>query len=344
MNWPSGWYRSSEPPRPAPMTWQRRVRAAIMACLPAPDVRGRVMVMVSRRTMPGPTLRASQYHGLFSEFHSVLGALHYAHDHGAVGVRVSFQSPLYVSADRGPNWWPYFFERESMAFDAAAATTAEEVVLDRVVTKYGRYGGFSDVVQGITPYFYPMTFGLDRCTLHDYVTRFASINAGMRTKAAALVDSLFEPRAFRVGVHYRGTDAVLRKWMGAARHYRTTAVPYDTYAEEVQRVLERHAPAVFQVFVATDEARFLDFMRRRFPRRVVAIEAPRAGDDGAAVHLNRSIPALFKGESAVLDALLLARCDYLIKGRSNLSDAALVFNATLPYSFWPDVPLPGRTM
>ncbi|HYM26338.1 MAG TPA: hypothetical protein VEU08_24140, partial [Vicinamibacterales bacterium] len=282
--------------------------------------------------------------GLFSEFHSVLGALHYAREHGAAGVRVNFASPLYMSPDRGPNWWRYFFERDSMLFDGADAQQAEEVVLDRVVTKYGRYGGFSDVVQGVTPYFYPVTFGLDRGTLHEYVGRFAKVNACIRERAAALVHSLFEPKAFLVGVNYRGTDAVIRKWMGVIRHYRTKPVPYEEYADEVRRVLERHAPAAFQVFVATDESRFLGFMRRSFPDRVVAIDAPRAGDDGNAVHLDRSIPPLLKGESAMLDALLLARCNYLIKGRSNLSDAALVFNPALPYSFWPDVPLPALTM
>jgi hypothetical protein len=124
------------------------------------------------------------------------------------------------------------------------------------------------------------------------------------------------------------------------RHYRSTPVPYSEYASETRRVLERAAPHRFQVFVASDESQFVEFMRGQFRDRVVALDAPRAAADGRAVHLDPTIPAAWKGESAMLDALLLASTRYLVKGRSNLSDASLVFNPDVPYSFHPDVPLP----
>ena len=150
---------------------------------------------------------------------------------------------------------------------------------------------------------------------------------------------LFDETAFVVGVHYRGTDAVHDRWVGLLRHYRTTPTPYAEYAAEIRRILERAGPSRFQVFIATDESRFVDFMRQQFRDCVVALDAPRAGANGRAVHLDPTIAPAAKGESAVLDALLLASTRYLVKGRSNLSDAALVFNPELPYSFHPDVPL-----
>lgn len=335
------WYRSDAPAQAASLTWQRRLRACVMACLPEPDVRRRVMVMQSRTTMPAPGRHGfqTQYHGLFSEFHSVLGALHYARERGAAGIRVNFRSPLYADPARGSNWWLYFFDRDVMR--VADGPVEGEVVLDTVVTKYGRYGGFSDVVQGVTPYYYPMTFGLDRHTLRQYVDEFATVRADLRCRAAARAASLFDSRAFVVGVHYRGTDAVLPHWRGWFRHYRVARVPYAAYADEVRRVLDRKGPARFQVFVATDERDFVEFMRAEFADAVVAIDAPRAGDDHRPVHLNPSIAPAIKGESAMLDALLLAATHYLVKGRSNLSDASLIFNPGLPYSFYPDVPLGG---
>ena len=45
---------------------------------------------------------------------------------------------------------------------------------------------------------------------------------------------------------------------------------------------------------------------------------------------------------ALVDCLVLAATSYLVKGRSNLSDASLVFNPQLPYSFRPDVPFPPQ--
>ncbi len=58
-----------------------------------------------------------------------------------------------------------------------------------------------------------------------------------------------------------------------------------------------------------------------------------------AVHLDLTLPVsnYQKGKSALVDCLVLAATSYLVKGRSNLSDASLAFNPNLPYSFWPDV-------
>jgi len=98
------WYRSSAAAPPVLPSVSRRVRNWLRARLPEPDVRGRTMVLYSRRTFPRPSSNGvrSDFHGLFSEFHSVLGALAYGHAHGAAGVRVDFRSPLYTEADRGP--------------------------------------------------------------------------------------------------------------------------------------------------------------------------------------------------------------------------------------------------
>jgi hypothetical protein len=337
------WYRSAQPAPRVKRTLRRAVRDAIRGALPEPDVRGRVIVMQSRRTLPTLSREGwrSQYHGLFSEFQSVLGALAYARHHGAAGVRVNFESPLYVDSSHGPNWWSYFFEHDTMRVDGGSGQ-APEMCLDRVVTKYGRYGGFSDVVQGATPYLYPMTFGVDRGTLHALTTTHATLRADVRDEATRIASGLFEPGAFVVGVHYRGTDAV-HKWSGVLHHYRTGAVPFAAYLDEVRRVLTDVAPRSFQVFVATDEAAFADAAQTEFPGRVALIDAPRAGADRQPVHLTAGASPYEKGRSAILDALLLASTNYLIKGRSNLSDASLIFNPDLPYSFRPDV-APGRMM
>ena len=335
------WYRSAQPAPRVDRSLRRAVRDAVRGALPEPDVHGRVIVMPSRRTLPTPSRTGwhSQYHGLFSEFHSVLGALIYAQRCGAAGVRVDFTSPLYVDPSRGSNWWPYFFERDTMRIDRGNGTPVE-VHLDRVMTKYGRYGGFSDIVQGSTPYLYPMTFAVDRRTLHGLVTTHAALRRDIRDEVARIASSLFDPGAFVVGVHYRGTDAV-HNWHGVLRHYRTVRVPYPAYFDEVRRVLGEVAPRTFQVFVASDETAFVEAARHEFPGRVVLIDAPRAGSDRQPVHLASHASPYEKGWSAILDALLLASTHYLVKGRSNLSDASLIFNPELPYSFRPDVPLGG---
>ena len=77
------WYRSASATPPVRPSVSRLVRNWLRARLPEPDVRGRTMVLYSRRTFPRPTSSGvrSDFHGLFSEFHSVLGALAYGHAH-----------------------------------------------------------------------------------------------------------------------------------------------------------------------------------------------------------------------------------------------------------------------
>jgi hypothetical protein len=146
-----------------------------------------------------------------------------------------------------------------------------------------------------------------------------------------------------VGVHYRGTDSIRNKWAGALTHYRTSRTPYRVFGDEVKRVLDTAAPHSFQIFVATDEIDFLEFMQREFGSRVLCLDdAPRVRPHEQAIHLNPMLPVpnYQKGKSAVIDCLVLAATSYLVKGRSNLSDASLAFNPQLPYSFCPDVSLP----
>jgi hypothetical protein len=338
------WYQSDSPPVSIPPTWRRAARNWVRESLPEPAVAGRTMVLYSRKTPPKLSASGfrSDFHGLFSEFHSVLGALVYGCAHRAAAIRVDFRSPLYVEPARGPNWWAYFFESALMPLVDGGPTDQQEIHLNGRFDKYGLHGGFSDIVQGETPYLYPMTYGIHRRQLHELIERHIRLRVGIQQEVARIVDDLFEPAAFVVGVHYRGTDAT-HGWSGVFSHYRRAPVPYAAYGNEVRRILEQAAPRCFQVFVATDEIDFLTWMRREYGDRVIDYaSSPRVPAGSQAVHLNRD-PAVSnyqKGASALIDCLILAATHHLVKGRSNLSDASLAFNPDLSYSFWPDVSSP----
>ena len=137
-----------------------------------------------------------------------------------------------------------------------------------------------------------------------------------------------------MGVHYRGTDSTRRP--GLLTDNQTKRVSYQAYADEVRRALEDAAPSSYQVFVASDEIEFLQFMQDTFGDRVIFSEnSPRVHASDLPIHLDRTLPVsnYLKGASALVDCLRLAATDYLVKGRSNLSDASLAFNPRLPYSF-----------
>jgi hypothetical protein len=330
---PIRWYRSRAPLAPdaaPPPSLSRSIRNWLHDRLPEPDVRDRTLVLYARQGFR----RLSAWAGMFSEFHSVLGALAYAEANGAAGVRVDFRSPLYVDRDHGPNWWTYFFVRAHMPLRATAADPAE-LHLNGVLAKFGRHGGFCDVVNGRTPYLYPMTYGVSRSELHRLLETHIEVRPEIRDEINRIVAASFDRDAFVVGVHFRGTDST-HGLGGALVDYRTTPVPYAAYATEVRRALESASPRRYQVAVATDELEFLAFMRDEFGDRVFAVEdAPRVHAGTTAIHFDRTLGVsnYQKGKSGLVDCLLLSATNYLVKGRSNLSDASLAFNPRLPYSF-----------
>ncbi len=325
------WYRSDRstpPPDLLKPTVGRAVRNWLRDCLPEPDVAGKTIVLYARQGLR----KMSAWAGMFSEFHSVVGALAYAETHGAAAVRVDFRSALYVDAARGPNWWTYFFERDLMSIPNRSSSG--EVHLDRSLAKYGRLGGFCDVVNGTTPYLYPMTYGVARADVHRLVASHIQIRPPILDEVARATAGSVTPGAYVVGVHYRGTDSTRRP--GLMTDNQTTRVSYRAYAEEVRRALDDAAASSYQVFVASDEIEFLEFMQKTFGDRVIFSESsPRVHAGDLPIHLDRTLPVsnYLKGASGLVDCLRLAATDYLVKGRSNLSDASLAFNPRLAYSF-----------
>jgi hypothetical protein len=180
-----------------------------------------------------------------------------------------------------------------------------------------------------------MTYGIARDDLHRLLCRHVDVRPELRDEASRTMDAMNPSGAFVVGVHYRGTDST-HSLFGLVNDYRTGRVPYEVYADEVRHVIDRAAPSDVRVLVATDEVDFLEFMRREFgdARIVCLADAPRVRAGGAAVHFDRTLPVsnYDKGKAGVIDCLLLSATNYLIKGRSNLSDASLIFNPRLPYS------------
>lgn len=318
------WYRSDRTSGPSPLvrpSFSRATRNWLRDLLPEPDIRDRMMVLYARQGFR--TL--SSWAGMFSEFHSVLGALAYAEAQGAAGVRVDFRSALYIDPELGPNWWTYFFTSADMHVPQRRARG--DVHLNRTVAKYGKHGGFCDVVNGATPYLYPMTHGVSRPELHRLLTTYIQVQPEIHDEVERMAGAWFERDGYVVGVHYRGTDST----------HGAEPIPYSVYADEVRRALEAAAPRTYQILVATDEIEFLDFMQREFAGRVLYGEdAPRVHAGGRAIHFDSTLPVsnYQKGKSGLVDCLLLAAASYLVKGRSNLSDASLAFNPRLPYSFY----------
>jgi Nodulation protein Z (NodZ) len=237
--------------------------------------------------------------GLFSQFATVLGLLEYVHRWPGryAGLRVDFaEQGLYYDPSAGPNWWDYYFEPLALGVAAAPVRT----VSDDEMFYFARR----------------VETSMPRARAAELVALHVRPVARVRDKVDTWVRERFV-RAHVIGVHYRGTN----------KHQDAPRVPYEAVAAAV-RTAAPAASAPWKIFVATDEQAFLDFMRARFPGRLACLDMHRS-TDGSPIDV---VPGdnFRKGEQAVMDCLLLARCDHLVRTASNLSLCATFFNPRLP--------------
>jgi hypothetical protein len=142
-----------------------------------------------------------------------------------------------------------------------------------------------------------------------------------------------------VGLHLRGTDKVLE----------TPLPDWQRLFGFAERLVDKRPADSWRFFVATDEEKLLDAAEARFGGSVVSQKVFRS-TDGHPLHqpfpkTSRNLqpetamlerPRYDIGLEAIRDALLLAKCDALIGGFSNLLLAAAAFNQAIPY-------IPGTT-
>ena len=128
---------------------------------------------------------------------------------------------------------------------------------------------------------------------------------------------------FVVGLHYRGTDKALE----------AVRIAYDDAvlsAERTLRAIVAHGVTPV-LFLATDEAQFVRYVREKLPDfRVVVVEDSLRAVNDEPLHKAASNQGLRKAQEALLDALLLGESDLLIKTASGLSGWAPILGKEMP--------------
>ena len=280
------------------------VEFALRCVLPARSARQRLQAAgfpLKPQVLVLRCLGGTQAAGFFAELAAVLGALeHYERwkDHYA-GLRVDFgESGLYFDANVGKNWWEYFFAPIDLGgMDGAVPLN---------VTRF-QHDAFAIRVEQAMP----------RATAAMLLDRYVHVKAHAGAEVEGYLRRNFEGE-FVIGIHYRGTD----KYTEAPR------VPYAEVAAEVRALIGGGGRTRYKLFVATDEKPFLDYMLMQFPGNVIYRDQFRSLD-GRPTHTERG-DGFRKGMDALMDCLLLSRCNFLLRTESDLSLFATFFNPSLP--------------
>lgn len=237
--------------------------------------------------------------GMFESFLSVLGALKYYENGEFSGVKVAFgadgQWGTYCDLSIGPNWWEYYFEPIEVG----------NLKGKSLFTCNGPPG---------TDFARFTEFCIYRKEANELIKRYIHVKPHITKQIEKFAKQHFKEKLM-IGVHYRGTDK--------AREAPRAA--YEEVLAHVHKVIAKNSETTFQIFVATDEQGFLDFMKEQFPSQVVCYEESTRSQNGQPVHMTSN--AMYKkGEDALIDCLLLSKCKVLIKTSSNLSLCSAYFN------------------
>ena len=248
--------------------------------------------------------------------------------------------------------WEYYFEPLDPSYPAARIP--EPVKASMVVDRPSPYevGYFVDEHTFVSCHFGDHSRLTDATLQIPY--EWDDPSDTLRAEAKAVLDRFVRPRAYildqvadffasemaghyLIGVHVRGTDATSAKEL---RAFRRDSLVLSRYSQEIERILTLHPRA--RVFVASDEESSLNYLTEAFPGRVIAYgsvrhqggEAAGQGPTGwimpAYITGNRDVAAK-NGEDAVVEYLLLSRCDYLIHNGSSLARTVLLNAPALPH-------------
>jgi hypothetical protein len=123
-----------------------------------------------------------------------------------------------------------------------------------------------------------------------------------------------------LGVHYRGTDKILE----------SPAVSYESVRANIDRYVQLY-PDTDCIFIATDDLNFLhDIQAASIGRSIISRDDAVRSRDGRSIHESLDTDKYAINRDAIVNCLILSRCDALLKTSSILSDWAKLFNPQLP--------------
>ena len=235
--------------------------------------------------------------GLFAQVNWVFHLTRYARDRG-LRPDIRLQSANYLRDNNARDWFgDHFFRREP---------ASRPPVLGRITIcdlNELRLHFDQDLSRTEANELFFTYYGFQP-SLEAYVDNFCQ-RCGLLTQS--------------VGVHYRGTD----KTDEAPR------VPYEAVEAAVRQAFDRDA-RLHSIFVASDEAAFIEFITERFSdKRVLYFTDTFRSNDATPLHLGAAKHGSVLGRDAVADALALSRCGTLIRTSSFLSAWSCVFNPYL---------------
>jgi hypothetical protein len=217
----------------------------------------------------------------------VVGLLKGLEDYEAgefAGLSVHFDSGCYLDPDLGPNWWEYFFEPIALG-DTEAPLFCLTKSQNLKVLQAG--------------------YLMSREKKRELAKRYLVLKPALQEEIDTYVARYFDGH-YIIGVHHRGTDKKIEAIL----------IPYKRTLEVLAykiKALPQEVKDNLRIYVATDDARFLEKISEIYPSKVIFNDFVRS-TDGSPLHYSQNLYSsnYQKGREAILDCYLLSRCNLLI--------------------------------
>ncbi len=132
-----------------------------------------------------------------------------------------------------------------------------------------------------------------------------------------------------IGIHLRGTD---KKFEAKPINPLAVINKAKEYAQSAKKIATQKQ---IKFLVASDEQRLINFAKKNLNGNVIVYAQAMRSADGKPVHYTHANNKVEKGYFAnlgrdvLVEALLLAQCDFFVHTRSNVSTAVILFNPNL---------------
>ncbi|WP_192361928.1 hypothetical protein [Mesorhizobium mediterraneum] len=245
--------------------------------------------------------------GFFGDLFMTLNGIRFAELCGADASVEWGNNSLYFDADGGPNAYRYFFEQAEFDIRAASSRPFLDLKYRPTADTFRRYNGLSV-----------------RASLGLAFAKYCVVRKEISDAVEEFVRHKFKSRM--LGVHIRMTDA-------AAGLENRKVATLDAYKYHVDKWTEDYPDG--SVFLATDDERIVEEFSNRYRERLVVRESLRS-TDGISLHGHYDIGVagsrIRKGKDVLIDALILAHCNYLIRCHSRVTCYTLCVNPTLAFT------------
>lgn len=245
--------------------------------------------------------------GFFSNFLKVISHLHYCELTNKTPF-VYWGNDSYYYDTNGwnnekNNVWEYYFEQLS------EGTNWQNYPID------GNYQAPDGFIILNAPNFRPEMSSLHRILGRQLIEKYIRLKPQVELKVQTFIKQNLENK-YTIAIHFRGTD----KWN------EVRPVNFYHVIDLANRKAQEHIGAQF--FVASDQQSFIEFAQQNLRGKVLFYDAFRARDHHAIHHRKPSMAEI--GEQGLIDMILLANCNFLIRTPSNLSSTSLLWNPNLP--------------